>query len=104
MTTLKNVDDLAQAIRTVDGRHEMGAGTLAEALWPHIEATNKQQVLDAELLCRLIDHLVELRCHYVEARDTVAGYQHREDRYTQWIEEVDSDLAILYNKKEKNHD
>lgn len=32
------VDDLAQAIRCVDGRHDLGAGALAEALWPHYAA------------------------------------------------------------------
>lgn len=29
-----NVDDLAQEIRRVDGRHDLGAGALAEALMP----------------------------------------------------------------------
>jgi hypothetical protein len=32
------VDDLAQEIRRVDGGHNLGAGQLAEALMPFIEA------------------------------------------------------------------
>jgi hypothetical protein len=32
-----NVDDLAQEIRRIDGRHDLGAGALAEALLPFIE-------------------------------------------------------------------
>lgn len=35
---VETVDDLAQAIRCVDGRHDLGAGALAEALWPHYAA------------------------------------------------------------------
>lgn len=31
------IDDLAQEIRRVDGNHDLGAGALAEKLWPYIE-------------------------------------------------------------------
>lgn len=68
------------------------------------EDSNNKNPMDKDLLKRLIDHLVELRCHYVEARDGVRGYQHREDQYTQLIQEVYSDLAILSNMKRQNHD
>lgn len=42
--TVLNVDDLAQEIRRVDGKHDLGAGALAEALLPFIE----QAVLQSE--------------------------------------------------------
>ncbi|MGQ4661320.1 hypothetical protein [Lysobacter sp. F6437] len=37
-----SVDALAQAIREVDGRHDLGAGALAEALLPRIAALSPQ--------------------------------------------------------------
>ncbi|NYT67939.1 hypothetical protein [Pusillimonas noertemannii] len=51
MTTeaLLNVDDLAQEIRRVDGKHDLGAGALAEALLPFIE----QAVLQSPEVQRL---------------------------------------------------
>ncbi len=36
MTT--DIDALAQEIRRIDGAHSLGAGALAEALWPYVAA------------------------------------------------------------------
>jgi len=33
---MNHIDYLAQEIRRVDGNHDLGAGALAEALWPYI--------------------------------------------------------------------
>lgn len=42
-----DVDDLAQAIRAVDGRHALGAGALAEALLPMIERCLRVRAVNA---------------------------------------------------------
>lgn len=75
---VKENDRLLSEGRELDARAERQAVELTE-----------------EMVKRLLDHLGELRCYYVEARDGVRGYQHREDQYTQLIEEVDADIAAL---------
>jgi len=44
---------------------------------------------------RLLDHLGELRCYYVESRDGIKGYERREQQFTDLIAEVDADIALL---------
>jgi len=44
---------------------------------------------------RLLDHLGELRCYYVESRDGIKGYERRERQFTDLIAEVDADIALL---------
>lgn len=63
-------------------------------------AAPKQKAVDEAMVERLRDHLVELRCYYVEARDGVRGYSARETQYTRLIDEVDADLAALPVKTE----
>jgi hypothetical protein len=40
--TAIDMDALAQEIRRVDGNHDLGAGALAEALWPLIAAAQAE--------------------------------------------------------------
>lgn len=62
------VDALAQEIRRVDGSHSLGAGALAEALWPFIERAvltkMAGQVRDAERLDAMIAHPSWSISHY----------------------------------------
>lgn len=57
--TAFTVDDLAQEIRRVDGSHSLGAGALAEALWPFLSLYTHPQPslsvgLDREAVARVI--------------------------------------------------
>jgi hypothetical protein len=53
----ENIDKLAQEIRRVDGSHSLGAGALAEALWPYIVALRAAPApVDPERVAQLIAH------------------------------------------------
>lgn len=67
---------------------------------PLYTSAPKQKALDDAMVERLRDHLAELRCYYVEARDGVRGYSAREAQYTRLIDEVDAELTALTGKTE----
>ena len=76
----------------------------AISAWQNTTPAARAVDVDEAMVERLRDHLVELRCYYVEARDGVRGYSAREAQYTRLIEEVDADLAALTQTEANSHD
>lgn len=65
-------DALAQEIRRVDGAHKLGAGGLAEALMPFIEAVRAEERAKAAQIARE-GYRANERCDDIAARIRAAG-------------------------------
>lgn len=77
-----SVDDLAQAIRVVDGNHSLGAGALAEALMPFIRTASAQALQSEKARADAAEaKAAKISLAFEYAVELMAGYKVMNDAF-----------------------